>query len=306
MPKNNINERLPDGSTILHNAVKAGNERTISLLVQQGHSVHIEDAQGKKPLDYAPTEQIKKMLITAMQVDQTLIYSNADKYFNYLKNTYIKTELDKEKAIDMLLSDPTIELDVLEVVMQKILNYNVNSNNEVATPAEVAPIAAPVEVTQTVTTTTTSVASTATTIVPSEASMQALNAIKARLLNHDSIEDIIASLDHYDIEDAVKNILIQHIFDNVNGNNTLTTPTEETPVAATTVEPVIAISSSEGELSANIKVRLYNGETKEDLINFVFLYQDISDDARANLITEICEYSFGTELAGQIGTDIQF
>lgn len=87
-------------------------------------------------------------------------------------------------------------------------------------------------------------------------------------------------------------------------------PAEVAPVAApvipTTVEPASTTSSSEGALSADIKVRLYNGESKEDLINFILLYQDISDDARANLITEICEYSFGTELAGQIGADIQF
>ncbi|WP_341786815.1 ankyrin repeat domain-containing protein [Rickettsia endosymbiont of Cantharis rufa] len=47
MPRNNIDEKLPDGSTILHNTVKEGNEKLISLLIQQGHSVHIEDAEGK-------------------------------------------------------------------------------------------------------------------------------------------------------------------------------------------------------------------------------------------------------------------
>lgn len=303
MPRNNIDERLPDGSTILHNTVKEGNEKLISLLIQQGHSVHIEDAEGKKPLDYAPTEKIKKMLITAMQVDQTLIYSSADKYFNDLKNTYITKESDKEKAIDILFSDPTIKPEVAEVVMQKIWSYNINDNNPV-----IAPIAAPVEAIQT--TTTTSIAPTATTIVPSEASMDALNDIKTRLKNGDNIEDIISSLEHYGIENEIKDKIIQHIFDYVSGNSEAVAPAEVAPVAApvipTTVEPASTTSSSEGALSADIKVRLYNGESKEDLINFIFLYQDISDDARANLITEICEYSFGTELAGQIGADIQF
>ncbi|WP_341786816.1 hypothetical protein [Rickettsia endosymbiont of Cantharis rufa] len=50
--------------------------------------------------------------------------------------------------------------------MQKIWSYSINDNNPVITS-----IAAPVEAIQT---TTTSIAPTATTIVPSEASMDAL------------------------------------------------------------------------------------------------------------------------------------
>jgi hypothetical protein len=249
MPRNNIDERLPDGSTILHNTVKEGNEKLISLLIQQGHSVHIEDAEGKKPLDYAPTEKIKTMLITAMQVDQTLIYSSADKYFNNLKNTYITKESDKEKAIDILFSDPTIKPEVAGVVMQKIWSYNINDNNPV-----IATIAAPVEAMQT---TTTSVAPTTTTIVPSEASMDALNDIKGRLKNGDNIEDIISSLEHYGIENEIKDKIIQHIFDYVSGNSEAVAPAEVAPVAApvipTTVEPASTTSSSEGALSADIR-----------------------------------------------------
>lgn len=81
---------------------------------------------------------------------------------------------------------------------------------------------------------------------------------------------------------------------------------DHNPVVTPTVVPVSSTSISEEKLSADIKVRLYNGESKEDLINFVFLYQGISDGARDNLVNEICEYSFGTELAGNIAKDIHF
>ncbi|MGX6960034.1 MAG: hypothetical protein ACIPMY_02040, partial [Rickettsia endosymbiont of Pentastiridius leporinus] len=86
------------------------------------------------------------------------------------------------------------------------------------------------------------------------------------------------------------------------------------PIAAThapiatpvLVAPANATSPSEEKLSAEIKSSLYNGENKEDLINFVLLYQGISDEARDNLVNYICDYSHATELAGQIGADIQF
>jgi len=288
MPKNNINhERLPDGSTPLHNEVRAGNAKTIKLLIRQGTNFNIKDAQGKTPLDYAPTEEIRKILITAMQVDQILIYSKADKYFNYLKNTYIKTESDKDKAIDILFSDPTIEPDVIEVVMQKVLNYNVNGSSSAATPAVIAPVEEPVAP---------PVAPTATTIIPSAASMEALNAIKARLINDDSIEDIISSLDHYDIENEIKDILIQHVYNYVSDNNSVAAPAIE----ASTTTTATSVFSSEGKLSADIKVRLYNGESKEDLIDFVLLYQGINEDARNDLVSYIFDYAPATELAGNV------
>ncbi|GAA5252713.1 hypothetical protein [Candidatus Rickettsia kedanie] len=58
-----------------------------------------------------------------MWVNQTLTYSNVDKYFNDLKNTYIQNESDKEKAIDILFSDPDLEDNVKAIVIEKIWNY---------------------------------------------------------------------------------------------------------------------------------------------------------------------------------------
>lgn len=122
--ENNINnERLPDGSTFWHNAVRAGNVKASKLLITQGTNFNITDDQGKTPLDYAPTEEIKQILTTAMWVNQTLTYSNVDKYFNDLKNTYIQNESDKEKAIDILFSDPDLEDNVKAIVIEKIWNY---------------------------------------------------------------------------------------------------------------------------------------------------------------------------------------
>ncbi len=53
-----------------------------------------------------------------------------------------------------------------------------------------------------------------------------------------------------------------------------------------------------------MKTRLYNRENKDDII--VLLYQTTNENVKSELIDYICEYSFGTELAGQIGADIQF
>ncbi|WP_341786817.1 hypothetical protein [Rickettsia endosymbiont of Cantharis rufa] len=56
--------------------------------------------------------------------------------------------------------------------------------------------------------------------------------IKARLKNGDSIEDIISSLEHYGIENKIKDKVIQHIFDYVSGNSEAVAPEEVAPVAA--------------------------------------------------------------------------
>lgn len=176
-----------------------------------------------------------------MRVNQTLTYSKADKYFNDLKNTYIKTEADKGKAIDILFSDDTIELEVQEVVIQRILNYDVTGNNEVAAPVVAIPAPAPTPIT---TTTSTEIAA----------------------------------------EDNVR-----------------------APIPArfdTLIEPVS--TSTDEKFSAEVKVRLYNGEDKDDLINFVLNYLTTNEEVKSELIDYICEYSHATALAGQIGSDIQF
>lgn len=168
-----------------------------------------------------------------MRVNQTLTYSKADKYFNDLKNTYIKTEADKGKAIDILFSDDTIELEVQEVVIQRILNYDVTGNNEVAAPAPIT---------------------TATTTTAIEANDEVRAPIPAR-------------------------------FD-------------------TLIEPVS--TSTDEKFSAEVKVRLYNGEDKDDLINFVLNYLTTNEDVKSELIDHIYGYTIGTELAGKIGSEIQF
>ncbi|MCC8418444.1 MAG: ankyrin repeat domain-containing protein [Rickettsia endosymbiont of Glossina mortisans submortisans] len=221
MPKkteNNINnERLLDGSTPLHNEVRAGNVKTIKLLITQGTDFNVTDDQGKTPLDYAPTEEIKQILIAAMRVNQTLTYSKADKYFKDLKNTYIKTEADKGKAIDILFSDDTIELEVQEVVIQRILNYDVTGNNEVAAPAIIASVAV-----------------------------------------------------------------------------------TSAPVSVTTQVPTRGTQEAENRLSADVKKRLFNGEDAMQVISSLEYYSDISRTKIEELTNYICDYAFGTKLAGDI------
>ncbi|HJD60445.1 MAG TPA: ankyrin repeat domain-containing protein [Rickettsia endosymbiont of Omalisus fontisbellaquei] len=134
-----------------------------------------------------------------------------------------------------------------------------------------------------------------------------LKDITQRLQNGEDKDGIINTLIEISINENTRAELIEKVLNyNVNDNNPVATPALVTPVATPTVVPAPSTSISEGALSADIKVRLYNGESKEDLINFVFLYQGISDEARDNLVNEICDYSFGTALAGQIATDIQF
>lgn len=152
-----------------------------------------------------------------MLVNQTLTYSNVDKYFNDLKNTYIKNESDKEKAIDILFSDPDIEDNVKEIVMEKIWNYKVNSNNEVAAPAIIASVAV-----------------------------------------------------------------------------------TSAPVSVTTQVPTRGIEEAEDRLSADIKKRLFNGEDPMKVMNSLEYYTDISPTKIEELTTYICEYAFGTKLAGDI------
>lgn len=69
MPKkteNNIdNERLPDGSTPLHNEVRAGNVKAIKLLITQGADITALDADRKKPIDYTSNPEIIEILTQA-------------------------------------------------------------------------------------------------------------------------------------------------------------------------------------------------------------------------------------------------
>lgn len=128
-----------------------------------------------------------------------------------------------------------------EVVIQRILNYDVTGNNEVAAPVVAIPAPAPTPIT---TTTSTEIAA----------------------------------------EDNVR-----------------------APIPArfdTLIEPVS--TSTDEKFSAEVKARLYNGEDKDDLINFVLNYLTTNEEVKSELIDYICEYSHATALAGQIGSDIQF
>lgn len=59
------------------------------------------------------------------------------------------------------------------------------------------------------------------------------------------------------------------------------------------------------KLLKDVMQRLKNGEDKDGIIN-ILIEISINEDTRAELIDYICKYSFGTELTGQIGADIQF
>lgn len=140
-----------------------------------------------------------------------------------------------------------------------------------------------------------------------------------RLKEGEDKNSVIDTIIDSNVDNATKEILMQKVWDyDVNTNLVTTqiaTPVAVAPAPAQAPVKILANATlpSEEKLSAEIKVRLFNGENKEDLINFVSLFPDIREDAqgirdqaREDLVNYICEYSFGTELSGRIGADTHF
>ncbi|WP_233419014.1 ankyrin repeat domain-containing protein [Rickettsia tamurae] len=132
-----------------------------------------------------------------------------------------------------------------------------------------------------------------------------LKDVMQRLKNGEAKDGIINTIFEFNVDSATKEELIDKVIKyDFNDNDPVAAPALVTPVAAPTAPA--SLTTSEKELSAYVRARLDKGENAEGLINFVSFYQGISDETRDNLIDEICKYSFGTELAGQIGSNIHF
>lgn len=84
-----INETVlnNDGLAALHIAVKKKLPRIVSLLIEHGADVSIKDKQGKTPLDYETTSEIKKMLEDAQK--SQLIFVTALKQMGAFKEGQI-------------------------------------------------------------------------------------------------------------------------------------------------------------------------------------------------------------------------
>ena len=149
-PTNNANYRLPDGSTVLHNAARIGNVNNVRLLLSQGANVNALDAKGKKPIDYASKPEIKEILTDSANARSALPEFKAEQKLAEMKKN-IKNEDDKNKIINGLIMNPEFYSDIDDVtrekLIEKLFNYNINDNNPV-----IAPVAAPAPVTTTTST----------------------------------------------------------------------------------------------------------------------------------------------------------
>ncbi|BBJ31654.1 hypothetical protein RAS_07630 [Rickettsia asiatica] len=68
--------------------------------------------------------------------------------------------------------------------------------------------------------------------------------------------------------------------------------------------PTRAIEEAEDRLSADIKKRLFNGEDPMKVMSSLEYYPDISPTKIEELTNYICEYAFGTKLAGDINIEL--
>ncbi|CAK6515242.1 ankyrin repeat domain-containing protein [Rickettsia helvetica] len=96
MMNQQINTKLPNGSTVLHNAARIGNVNNVRLLLSQGADVNATDAEGKKPLEYASNPEIKELLINSANARLALPEFKAEQRLAEMKKN-IKNEDDKNK-----------------------------------------------------------------------------------------------------------------------------------------------------------------------------------------------------------------
>ena len=380
MMNQQINTKLPNGSTVLHNAARIGNVNNVRLLLSQGADVNATDAEGKKPLEYASNPEIKELLISSANVHLALPEFKAEQRFSEMKKN-IKNEDDKNKLINGLIINPEFYSDIVKELIEFFLNNNVNLN--IKTNITIPTIGGESIFNHALTSRDKwllekllskgvnigegvllrnpfdhSIEELVKIGVDKEKIVYALKKynshideqikintiqkylgaksakdykdmdvndynspdeegfaknthekllkdVMQRLKNGEAKDGIINTIFEFSVDSATKEELIDKVIKyDFNDNNPVAAPALVIPVAAPTAPA--SLITSEKELSAYVRARLDKGENAEGLINFVSFYQGISDETRDNLIDEICKYSFGTELAGQIGSDIHF
>ncbi|MCC8406462.1 MAG: ankyrin repeat domain-containing protein [Rickettsia endosymbiont of Sceptobius lativentris] len=186
-PTNSANYKLPNGSTVLHNAVRIGKSiNNIKLLVNQDADITALDADGKKPIDYTSNPEIIEILTQANEDLNCKVQHFFDKYKKFTDITIMERTLgnenlpkhitDKvvEKIIDnwseqlfkkykdtdieilpfVLFEENITDSSIIEKLTQKIKNYNENGDNPVTTPVVDAQVVTPITTATTTTTTT--------------------------------------------------------------------------------------------------------------------------------------------------------